>query len=251
MAIRITCLRLGGAAGAPPLHIVPGFGGQALIFAVLARHLAPVCSLNSFQVETDGRPDETGEPDVLQRYLDALRASGAGPYRLAGYCAGAYIACAVASSLDASERAGRVLAIVRSGDEGVARHEAETLADLATDGGRQRLLRADRTVLNALRLPDGLELQHALRIAEVMAAQSAAMDFRRHVPFPVPVRLVIGAPDRGSALEVQEHWRSILREEPEVQPLLGPLSDEWLRRPGVDELSAVFVDELRSAHQTP
>src|SRR5215472_7676843 len=120
MPVRVSSVRLGGRPGVQPLHLVPGLGGQALSFVALARSAAAACALHCFHL--DPTPDAAGdEADLVQRYVDVLRASGPGPYRLAGYCAGAYIACAIASCLPAEERAGRVLAIVRSGEEADAR----------------------------------------------------------------------------------------------------------------------------------
>lgn len=245
MRLQLTCLRLGGAPGVPPLHLVPGLGGQALSFVALARAVAPACALHCFHLEPS--PDDTDEPDLVRLYVDVLRASGAGPYRLAGYCAGAYVACAIASRLPAGELAGRVLAIVRTGEEAAALQAVRNLPAVAGHVGRLQAAggAADRAVLDALGLPDGVAPQHARRIAEVMAGQGASLSLDDGDRFAAPVRLVVGAPDRGSALALEGHWRSLLDDPPDVHLVIGPQSDEWLRRPGVEALAHHVLAEMR------
>jgi thioesterase domain-containing protein len=233
---------------------VPGLGGQALSFVALARAVAEAYALHCFHLEPS--PDAQGDdPDLVQRYLSAMRASGPGPYRLAGYCAGAYVACAIASRLRADERAGRVLAIVRTGAEADALRAVRDLPAVAglvdrlrlrRDGGESSLFdAADLTALGALGLSEDVAPQHALRIAEVIADQAASLALEDGTRFPTPVRLIVGAPDRGSALAIQEHWTSILRDPPSADLVVGPQSDAWLKRPGVAALARIILEELR------
>jgi thioesterase domain-containing protein len=208
---------------------VPGLGGQGLSFVALARAVAATCALHCFHLEPSA-DDADDCHDLVQRYVDTMRASGPGPYRLAGYCAGAYVACAMASRLRAGELAGRVLAIVRTGPEADADRAVRELPAVAGE---------------AIGLLEGVAPRHARRIAEVIAEQAASLSLEDGVRFPAPVRLVVGAPDRDSALALLEHWTSVLRDPPRAELLVGSESDGWLRRPGVEALAGVVVEELR------
>jgi amino acid adenylation domain-containing protein len=80
--------------GAQPLFTVHGSGGRTLFLHALARHLPSSGLYGVEAAETDGPGGS---------YLDAVRrVRPKGPYRLAGYSAGALIAADIAASLEAA-----------------------------------------------------------------------------------------------------------------------------------------------------
>jgi thioesterase domain-containing protein len=252
--MEIELVNLGRRTDVPRLHMVPGLGGQAIPFVSLARALADVCALQCLQVAPDSDYVYDGDDvDLVQRYVDGLRRSGSGPYRLAGYCVGSYLACAIASRLSDDEVAGPVLAVIRAAvpdDVSLPTHLANTearlqavqrqlhLGDLEADGGARDLLRT-------VDISPDVPAQYALRISGIMLAQVRAVRQVTPLVFHHPVRLVIGAKSRVAAAALRRSWQSILCSRPSVKLILGRAAESWLTPPAVEQLSTAIAGGMR------
>jgi amino acid adenylation domain-containing protein len=95
----------------PPLFCVSGKGGSVIVFRQLAARLGneqPFYGLTHHGIERESFPRDVGVMAAL--YVDAIRATQpAGPYFLAGYSAGGYVAYEVARQL---KRAGDEVAFL-------------------------------------------------------------------------------------------------------------------------------------------
>ncbi|MFR9753838.1 alpha/beta fold hydrolase [Nocardia sp. 004] len=97
-------LNLGG--GKPPLFLVHPIGGNVLCYLALARHLnsdRPIYGLQAAGADTGSTP-ETTMAALAESYLQALRrVHPTGPYHLAGWSFGGYVALEIARQLPEHE----------------------------------------------------------------------------------------------------------------------------------------------------
>ncbi len=96
------------AGSAPPLFMVPGVGGNVLVFAKLAKLLGsaqPVYGLQARGLDGKEAPF-TSVTEMATHYVQQLkRVSPKGPYRIAGVCTGGLIAYEMAQQLQAQGEA--------------------------------------------------------------------------------------------------------------------------------------------------
>ncbi|BCA53183.1 putative Multi-domain non-ribosomal peptide synthetase [Nitrospira sp. KM1] len=96
----------------PPLFMVPGVGGNVLVFAQLAKFLGIDQPMYGLQARgLDGKEEPfTSVPDMAAHYVSQIRRiQGQGPYHIAGACTGGLIAYEMAQQLLASGETARVI----------------------------------------------------------------------------------------------------------------------------------------------
>jgi amino acid adenylation domain-containing protein len=112
-ASSLVSLRPGGPR--PPLSLVHPVGGHVFAYLPLARRLGaerPLFGFQSYGALPDRAPDTTIEA-MAQRYLDELVAvQPAGPYHLAGWSIGGFVALEMACRLEAAGRRVGLLALL-------------------------------------------------------------------------------------------------------------------------------------------
>ncbi|GAA2826483.1 type I polyketide synthase [Nonomuraea rubra] len=163
--------RLNAVAAGRPLFLAHPAGGTTGVYALLAAHL-PTTPVHGLE-----RLDTTlGIPERAERYAEAIKASGPGPYRLGGWSFGGILAFEIASRL--GEPDVELVAMIDSGlpeqvPEAARREiEARRYADFAAH------LRRTYGVPIELDPAELLDLPEDARTALVRArmAESGAMD---------------------------------------------------------------------------
>jgi len=159
-----------------PLFLVHGVGGHVLRFRALASYMAPEQPVYALQAQgLDGlTPPLTRIEDMAERYLDEVRlAQPNGPYHLAGYSFGGFVAVEMARRL---LHAGQEVSFLALLDTVVEKHESRTtllsrflkLPLTAQFEFLQRKIRKKvKRALKGMRLPAELQLvQRYCREAE-------------------------------------------------------------------------------------
>ncbi len=102
----------------PPFFCVHGIGGEVLLFAALARQMAPdqpMFGLQAVGLNYRDQPDSNVET-MAERYLEAIRTvRPKGPYALGGFSSGGFIAFEMAQRLHAAGERVAILAIFDTG----------------------------------------------------------------------------------------------------------------------------------------
>ncbi len=194
----------------PPLFCIHSGGGGVLSYVGLARHLGedqPVYALEARGLEAGQEPLAT-VAEMADLYLEALRGlRPAGPYCLAGWSFGGYVAYDMAQRIRASGGEVAVLALL---DTAVwrwgTRQDAELLADLLGErfpgleldemqrcGSRDELLaHLVRRAKELALVPPGFEVEQARRMFAVHRRHHDAAAAYTPAPYPGRLTLVRG-----------------------------------------------------------
>jgi amino acid adenylation domain-containing protein len=221
-----------------PLFAVPGHSGDVFSYVHLARELGtgrPFYALQPPGIEGKRAPlDSVGA--LAAFYVDAMRARHAGPYLLAGYCAGATVAFEMACQLVEQGRDVRLLVLIGAPHPSALSIGARTVARTIRHAGR--LLRSPvshaRLLFKRTREPGDEEHpagRHGYRVGRATVSAIGA-----YAPGRYPGRITLILPNARYAASLD---RPLRWQEQTVQPverLTGPAAcgrDDMLRKPHV------------------
>ena len=127
-------LRTGTTTTKPPLFAIHGIGGGVMFYQDIVKYLdpeIPVYALQSLGMDGIQTPLETVE-DMAQLYLKEIRqVQGQGPYHIAGYSFGGFVALEVAQRLQAEGESVALLAMLDAPTPDLA-HRQPSLWELAS-----------------------------------------------------------------------------------------------------------------------
>jgi thioesterase domain-containing protein len=239
----------------PPLFARPGHNGDVFCYLALARYLDPGQPLYGVEPKgLDGGPLAGTVEDMAAYEVEQIRNfQSAGPYHLAGFCAGGAIAFESARQLAAAGeevarvvlfgspfpsayRSSRVATQLRSVRHSVRRHAPALTAGPVSDRveyvrGR---LRSRASAGHELRDP-ALENRRRMEAATVDA-------LKRYYPGFYPGRLDAFLPSEAwrHSGEGSEEWKQVAREVIEHVGPDGADGDNMLREPHVQVLAALL-----------
>jgi thioesterase domain-containing protein len=256
-----------GGGSKPPLFCLHPAGGGVLCYVDLAYHLGADQPVYGLQAAGwgDERPPLDSVEDMARCYVEAVRrARPRGPYALAGWSFGGFVAYEMARQLRLAGEDVSLLALLDTatgvdGPPEVA-DDAQILGDLL-DGALpvaveelRRLGALDAQLAHVLALarqrgllPAGVDLRSARRLVEVYrASHRAALGF---TPQPLPGRLTLFRAEQpaGPLVELARRdptygWGS-LAAEVEIRSVLGR-HENLVRRPWVESLAAALAAAL-------